>query len=96
MPTSFSIKCEILAEAYLESAYNPDLDDFVKFCNIGLPLAYLINQDLVEPKGEKSLEYLDNTWSIFCDSLGLDPNGDYKNVEDFLSQQKVDDEDEED
>ena len=93
MSTSFSIKCEILAEVHIESDYNSHLEEFARVCDIGLPLAYLINQDLVEPK-EQSLKYIDSTWRMLSESLGIDPNGDYKNAEDFLSHQTINDDDE--
>ena len=94
MSTSFLIKCEILAEVHVESGFNPNLNEFRKYNDIGLPLAYLINQELVEPKGEKSLKYIEDTWRMLSESLGIDPNGDYKNAEDYLSNTSEDDEEE--
>lgn len=94
MSTSFSIKCDILAEVHIESGFNPNLNEFRKYNDIGLPLAYLIHQDLVEPKGEEALKYIEDTWRMFCESLEIDPNGDYKDVEDFLSHQVVEDDEE--
>ncbi len=95
MSTSFLIKCEILAEVHIEAGFNPNLIEFRKYNDIGLPLAYLINQELVEPKGEKALGYVEDTWRMLSESLGIDPNGDYKNAEDYLSNSSEDDEDEE-
>lgn len=94
MSTSFLIKCEILAEVHVESGFNPNLNEFRKYNDIGLPLAYLINQELVEPKGEKSLEYIEDTWRMLSESLGIDPNGDYKNAEDYLSNTSEDEDEE--
>jgi hypothetical protein len=94
MSTSFLIKCEILAEVHVESGFNPNLNEFRKYNDIGLPLAYLINQELVEPKGEKSLKYIEDTWRMLSESLGIDPNGDYKNAEDYLSNTSEDEDEE--
>jgi hypothetical protein len=94
MSTSFLIKCEILAEVHVESGFNPNLNEFRKYNDIGLPLAYLINQELVEPKGEKSLKYIEDTWRMLSESLGIDPNGDYKNAEDYLSHTSEDEDEE--
>jgi hypothetical protein len=94
MSTSFSTKCEILAEVHVESGFNPNLDEFRQVNDIGLPLAYLIAQGLVEPKGDDSLKYVEDTWRMLCESLDLDPNLEYTDSEDFLAHQVDDDEDE--
>jgi hypothetical protein len=96
MSTSFLKKCEILAEVHVEAGSNPNLEDFRIVNDVGLPLAYLIAQDLVEPKGDDSLKYIDDTWRMLCESLGIDPNGDYKDSADFLSHQEKDEDDEDD
>jgi hypothetical protein len=93
MSTSFLIKCEILAEVHVESGFNSNLEEFARVCDIGLPLAYLINEDLVEPK-EQALKYIDSTWRMLSESLGIDPNGDYKNAEDYLSHTSEDEDEE--
>ncbi len=94
MSTSFLIKCEILAEVHVESGFNSNLNEFRKYNDIGLPLAYLINQDLVEPKGEQASKYVEDTWRMLSESLGIDPNGDYKNAEDYLSHTSEDEDEE--
>ena len=96
LSTSFLNKCEILADVHVEAGTNPNLNEFRKYNDIGLPLAYLIAQDLVEPKGDDSLKYIDDTWRMLCESLGIDPNGDYKDSADFLSHQEKDEDDEDD
>ena len=96
MSTSFLTKCEILAEVHVESGFNPNLNEFRKYNDIGLPLAYLIHQDLVEAKGEQSLKYIEDTWRMLCESLELDPDKEYKNAEDFIGQQVDDDDEDED
>ena len=93
LSTSFLKKCEILAEVHVEAGFNPNLNEFRKYNDIGLPLAYLINEDLVEPK-EQSLKYIDSTWRMLSESLGIDPNGDYKDSADFLSHQEKAEDDE--
>ena len=94
MSTSFSTKIAILAEVHVEADYNSNLEEFAKVCDIGLPLAYLIHQELAEPKGDKALKYIEDTWRMLSESLGIDPNGDYDDAEDFLSHQVDNDEDE--
>jgi hypothetical protein len=94
MSTSFLTKCEILAEVHVEAGFNPNLNEFRKYNDIGLPLAYLIHQDLVEVKGEQSLKYIEDTWRMLCESLELDPDKEYKDSDDFLAHQVDDDEDE--
>ena len=48
--TPFSSKCEILGELWLKyRADYPDLEDFIEYNDLGLPIAYAIANDIVKP-----------------------------------------------
>ena len=72
--TGFSNKCAILGSLYANYGDDPEFEDFVEFNDLGLPLAYLSNEGLCElsTDGER---YIEETWTLFVKSLGLDDTG---------------------
>lgn len=99
MSTSFLTKCEILAEVHLEATWNIDLNDFRDYNDLGLPLAYSVDKDLIEIK-EDGKKYIEETWGNLCAMLGVDSEEKFEDSEDILSKSpviqnlKIDEEDE--
>jgi hypothetical protein len=56
--TDYSKKCKILKEAFVDYNNDERFDDFILENDLGLPLAYLIVNGVVEstPKAEKFIE----------------------------------------
>jgi len=46
--TSFGNKCEILADLWMNYRNDEEFKDFVEYNDLGLPLAYLIANNIVE------------------------------------------------
>lgn len=96
MSTDFSTKCRILADVHSEATWNKDLDEFRQYNDMGLPLAYAVAVDIVEPK-EKAKEFIEETWILLCKLLEVDPDKEYEDSEDILSEAGIEiDEDDED
>jgi hypothetical protein len=74
MTTNFSNKCKILSEFYSTYRDDKDMEEFMAFNDIGLPLAYLFHEELVTIKPEGN-RYIEETWKIFIASLGLEDTG---------------------
>ena len=72
--TGFSKKCEILGDLYSNYGQDPEFQDFIEFNDLGLPLAYLSNGGLCElsTDGER---YIEETWTLFIQSLGIEDTG---------------------
>ena len=81
----FSSKCTILGELWVEYRDDDNFKDFIEYNDIGLPLAYAVSTELstATPRGEL---YINETWDLFIDSLGLDYNEEYESLEDMLEQ----------
>ena len=94
MSTSFSVKIDVLAEVHAEAMWNEKLDEFKEYNNAGLPIAYLAHQDLVEVKDAGKV-YIEETWKLLCESLGIDPNKEYKNSDELLNSSPLLNEDKE-
>lgn len=95
MSTDFSTKCRILADVHSESTWNDDLGEFKKYNDMGLPLAYAVAVDIVEPK-EKAKEFIEETWLLLCKMLEVDPEKEYQDSVDILSEAGIEIEDDED
>jgi hypothetical protein len=92
MPTNFETKCAILSDLWLNYKDNEELEDFVEYNDLGLPLAYLIHTDLVAVT-ETGMPYVDETFNLLCAALGLDSDDEYDSLNELM---EIDDEDEED
>jgi hypothetical protein len=92
MPTNFETKCAILSDLWLNYKDNDELEDFVEYNDLGLPLAYLIHTNLVTVT-EEGMPYVDETFNLLCTALGLDSDEEYTSLNELMELQ--DDEDEE-
>jgi hypothetical protein len=92
MPTNFETKCAILSDLWLNYKDSDELEDFVEYNDLGLPLAYLIHTNLVTVT-EEGMPYVDETFNLLCTALGLDSDEEYTSLNELMELQ--DDEDEE-
>jgi hypothetical protein len=92
MSTSFEVKCEILSDLWLNYKDNEELEDFIEYNDLGLPLAYLIHTNLVTVTDE-GMPYVDETFDLLCKGLGVDLDAEYTSLNELMDLQ--DDEDEE-
>jgi hypothetical protein len=93
MPTNFETKCAILSDLWLNYKDNEELEDFVEYNDLGLPLAYLIHTDLVAVT-ETGMPYVDETFNLLCTALGLDSDEEYTSLNELMELQDEDEEEE--
>ena len=91
MPTNFETKCAILSDLWLNYKDNEELEDFVEYNDLGLPLAYLIHTDLVAVT-ETGMPYVDETFNLLCTALGLDSDEEYTSLNELMELQDEDEE----
>jgi hypothetical protein len=82
MSTDFFIKCNLLAQVYLETRVNEEAKPFGEVHDVGLPMAYLQNEGLVSIK-TKGKKYIEETWISFCNTLEIPPDDNYRTMEDI-------------
>jgi hypothetical protein len=68
---TFSNRCEILAELWLDYKNDEQFKDFVEYNDLGLPLAYAIDGEIVQPT-EIAEQYINETFELFVGALGLE------------------------
>ena len=81
--TDFSSICNILGQLYEDYSEDPGFREFIEFNDIGLPLAYLAQENLctISNDGEK---YVAETWQLFLASLNLSDEG-FESLDEVLS-----------
>ena len=72
--TDFSKKITILGEFYISYRDNKELEDFITFNDLGLPLAYLASEGLCEVS-EDGMKYIAETWDLFLAALEIQDTG---------------------
>ena len=79
--TTFSSKCEILGSLWMwyKDTDNETWGEFFTWADVGLPLAYVVWQDMAtaKPEGKESIE---ETWVVFCEMISIDPNSKYDSL----------------
>ena len=80
--TDFDDICTILGELYANYKDDERFKEFLEFCDIGVPLAYHVYEDLAEPT-ENGIRYISDTWELFLGALELPDNG-YESLDQVL------------
>ena len=86
MGTTFENKCAILADLWLNYKDNEELEDFVEYNDLGLPLAYVIHTGLATVTDDGTL-YVDETFNLLLSGLGLDLDGEYDSLNEIMELQ---------
>jgi hypothetical protein len=72
--TSYTDKCSILAELWLNYRSDEEFQDFLEYNDLGLPLAYAIDNDIVK-SSEMAQKFVEETFDLFLTTLGLEDDG---------------------
>ena len=76
-------KIRILADFYIKYRDDEEMEDFFEYNDLGLPMAYLISEDLVSLKDKGNI-YISETWALLLESLEIQDMG-FENLEQVLS-----------
>ncbi len=80
--TTFENKCDILSDLWMNYRFEKQFEDFVEYNDLGLPLGFMISEDLVSPKAlAKSM--IDETFALLLASLGIEDTG-FESLDDLL------------
>jgi hypothetical protein len=80
---SYSKRCFILSDFWLNYKDEEDFEDFVAYNDIGLPLAFMITEDIVKSTTVAEV-YVNEAWELLCSALNIDSKQDYDSLEDML------------
>lgn len=82
MTTTDEDKISILAELWLNYRDEEDFEDFIEYNDLGLPLAYAINEGIVEIT-TVAKAFIDETFSLLIAGLGIEDEG-FETVDEML------------
>jgi hypothetical protein len=74
MATSFSSKCEILAELWIDYRDEDNFQDFVEYNDLGLPLAFAISQEVI-PSSPRAEVYVNEAFDLLMAAVELEDTG---------------------
>ena len=82
-PTGFDKKVAILSTFWLNYKEEEDFEDFVEYNDIGLPLSFMIEEDIVKstPVAEA---YINEAWGLLCAALNINEGQSYDSLEDMF------------
>lgn len=72
--TTFENKCNILAELWMDYRTDDQFKDFLEYNDIGLPLAFLIAENLVSPH-ELAKSMINETFDLLLAALDREDGG---------------------
>ncbi len=81
--TTYKNKCDILGQLWQDYRDETDFEDFVQYNDLGLPLAYLISQEIVKSSPQAEI-YVNETFELFLMALEADMDEEYESLEDLL------------
>ena len=79
---SFENKCNVLSDLWMQYRFDKQFEDFVSYNDIGLPLAFLISEELVNAKPQaKSM--VEETYDLLLAALGKE-DGEFESFDDLM------------
>ena len=85
--TSFESICFILSELWTNYKTEKTFVDFIQYNDIGLPLAFLLDSDLVDAS-DIAKNYVVETWNILLESLEIQEDTGWESLDDLFSYSK--------
>ena len=82
---TFENKITILAELWMNYRDDEDLQDFVVYNDLGLPLAYFLMNEIVLPTEQSEL-YINETYDLFIASLQVEDR-EWESLDELLGDQ---------
>jgi hypothetical protein len=92
MTTPYNIKYAILSDLWTQYKDDKEMADFFEYNDLGLPLAFMIEQKIVESTPVAQV-YIEETFELLCESLGLDSDEEYESIDEMFELQADSEED---
>lgn len=82
--TTFENKCAILSELWMDYRQDEQFKDFFEYNDLGLPLAYAVYTDMVQPK-DLSIKMISETFDVLLSGLGFEDDEGFETLDDVLN-----------
>lgn len=84
--THFSDKCNILADLWMNYRDDENFEDFIEYNDLGLPLAYLLAQNIVL-KTDAAEMFINETFDLLLSGLGILEDPGFDTLDDVMDYQ---------
>ena len=81
--TTFENKCGILSQVWLDFRDDENFTDFMSYGDLGLPLAYAIDNGIVKNTPEAQ-NFIDEVFELLLGILGIDEDTGFDNLDELL------------
>lgn len=81
--TTFESMCSILGELWMDYKSDKYFKDFIEYNDIGLPIAFLFDNELIEPT-QLAKQYVHETWDIFLAALEITKDLGWESLEEIF------------
>lgn len=82
METPFETRVSILAELWLDYRQDEEFKDFIEYNDMGLPMAYFIQEHMVDPK-PMAIQFVNETFELLLAGLEVEDTG-FESLTDLL------------
>lgn len=83
MNTSIEKRCEILGDLWIQYKNEVELSDFMEYNDLGLALAFSINEDIVKITSTATA-YINESFDLLLESMSLEDRG-FDNLNEIFS-----------
>lgn len=73
MEIEFTTRCAILGQFWYEFRDDEELNPFMRYNDVGLPLAWFISTGVVDPR-PMAEDYINETFTMFLDAMEVTEN----------------------
>ncbi len=80
--TDIESKCRILWKLWMDYRDDSEFIDFIEYNDLGLPMAYLVDSDLVKMTNKGEI-FVEETFELFLQSLKIEDTG-FTDLEEVL------------
>ena len=84
MNTPIETQANILAQLWLDYRDEDYFKDFFEYADLGLPLSYLLANNIVTRNGQTD-KFVEDTWQLFLGLCGHDEDTGFEDLEEMLA-----------
>lgn len=81
--TPYEIRCNILAELWMDYRQQEDFKDFIQYNDLGLPLGFLVSEGLVAAN-DRAITMINETFDLLLATLEIEDQG-FESLDEMLS-----------
>jgi hypothetical protein len=81
--TDFSNKVKILAKLWIDFRDDEKMQDFIEYNDMGLPLAYLSDNELAKPT-DLGNKYIEETFDLLLASLDIEEDTGFESLDELF------------